>query len=313
MSKKSYTKPALLYTEQIIKLKSRGLIINNTPKALHLLQHLSYYRLSGYWYTLLDHPKKNHRFKIDATFDQAFDLYCFDRELRQLILNQIEKIEVSVRATIAYECSHSWGAFWLSDKNNFKNDSEHKNTILKISKEIDRSKELFLQEYDKKYLEKLPPSWITLEVCSIGSLSWVYRIIKPGKTKREISRKYGLNEKVFETWLHSLVYIRNICAHHSRLWNKKLAIKPEIPKNFKGNWIVNTEITDSRNHSKNSIKNKTYFTICIVQYLLNIINPKNNFKENLDELFDKYPNIDLKAMDYTSNWREETLWSQKKR
>jgi abortive infection bacteriophage resistance protein len=310
MSKKNYNKPPLTYNEQITRLKERGLIIQDEEKALHLLQQLSYYRLSGYWHTLLKEPKSDHHFKENSTFEQSFKLYCFDRELRLLVLNQIEKIEVAVRAIITYECSHSWDSFWLSNNTNFKNDNTYQKNIKKIEAELNRSNELFLKEYKNKYLEKLPPSWITLEVCSFGSLSWIFSILKNGRTKKTIASKFGLNEKVFGSWLHSIVYLRNVCAHHSRLWNKSFSIKAELPKKIRYDWITQMEVVDTRNGSTRSIKDKTYFSLCILQYLLQIINPNNTFKQKIEELFIKYPEIDRAAMGYPIHWEDDALWNK---
>lgn len=308
MSKRSYTKPPLIYVDQLELLKSRGLIVTNDLKALHLLQQLSYYRLSGYWYTLLEEPKTDHIFKEGSTFEQAFKLYCFDRELRLLFLNQIEKIEVAVRAIVAYECSHSWGPFWLNEKTNFRQRGKYYSTLEKIQGEVDRSNELFLKEYKQKYKENLPPSWITLEVCSFGNLSWIFSLIKFGRTKQNIADRFGLNEKVFQSWLHSFVYVRNICAHHSRLWNKNLAIKPELPLKTKGDWINNFTIIDSRTQEKKSIRNKTYFVICMLDYMLQTINPNNSFQEKLEDLFEKYPDVDRYALGYTKDWDSEPMF-----
>jgi len=97
MSKVPYSKPALTYTAQLQQLKERGLLVPNQAKALHLLEAVSYYRLSGYWYPLLA-DKEQHIFKADASFDTAFSIYKFDRELRMLVLRELEKIEVAVRA-----------------------------------------------------------------------------------------------------------------------------------------------------------------------------------------------------------------------
>ena len=308
MSKTNYKKQPLSFQEQLNQLKKRGLIIESDDKALHLLKHLSYYRLSGYWYTLLQEPKKNHIFKPSSTFNQAFNLYCFDRELRLLILNQIEKIEIAVRSIVSYECSKEWGTFWLSEKNNFKNEFRYIKNSERISEEVKRSKEFFLEEYNKKYKEVLPPSWITLEVCSFGSLSTTYSILKSGKTKRNIASNFGLNEKVFESWLHAIIYIRNVCAHHSRLWNKHLAIKPILPNKTNHDWITSFILIDSRTNNKFNIKNRTYFALCMIKYLLETINPNNSFSQKLEELFNKYPLVDRKALGYTDNWQNETFW-----
>lgn len=90
---KIYNKPALTYQEQLERLIDRGLIVENKSKVLHLLENLSYYRISGYLYPLLKENKENHKFKEGSTFESAFQMYCFDRELKQLISGEIEKLK----------------------------------------------------------------------------------------------------------------------------------------------------------------------------------------------------------------------------
>lgn len=315
MTKDTFNKRPLTYQEQINLLKKRGLLVKNEDKALHLLSYLGYYRLSGYWHSLLKEPKSAHHFKKSSTFEQAFEMYCFDRELRSLIANQIEKIEIAIRAIITHECSMKLGTFWLSDPNNFTSninkrtgEKRYHEAINKIKQEFNRSKEPFVLEYKNKYAESLPPSWISFEVCSFGSLSIVYSLLKSSNLKRTISNKFELSDTVFKTWLHSLVYIRNICAHHSRFWNKRLKIQPKSPKKPKQAWIQELHNKDTRTDIEVDIKDRSYFTLSMILYLLKIINPKNTFKEKLEQLFLKYPSIDRKAMGYTQNWESEPLW-----
>lgn len=309
MSKKEYLKPPLSYQAQLEQLDERGLsFVGCEEKALHLLEKLSYYRLSGYWHSLLKDPKKEHEFKTNAHFNTAFELYKFDRELRLLVLNQIEKIEVALRAIIAYECSHSWGIFWLSESVNFKSHTQHTRDLNKIFNEINRSSELFIKQYKKNYLQELPPSWMSLEVCSFGSLSYIYSNMKGGKTKRKISSNFGLKDDVLETWLHTFVYVRNICAHHSRLWNKHLKIKASVPEKVTLDWITVFNIIDTRTGNEKHIKTRVYFVLCMLQYLLQTVNPSNNFKVKLDDLFENYPDVDKFALGFPKEWENEKLW-----
>lgn len=137
MSRKpEYSKPALSYAEQIKRLKERGLLIPNKDKATHLLQNLSYYRLSGYWYPLLREPKSDHQFKEGASFDTAFQLYCFDRELRLLTLKEIEKLEIAVRAKMAYHCSLDFGVHWLIEGKNFVDPVKHARSLSRVANEV---------------------------------------------------------------------------------------------------------------------------------------------------------------------------------
>lgn len=141
MPRVPYTKPALSFQDQLQQLKNRGLVIEDDQKAIFLLENISYYRLSGYWYPLLQEPKSSHVFKSDASFNQAFELYCFDKELRKLVSSELEKIEVAIRAKMIYILAHQFGPFWISDRNLFFNQDKFNNTIDKLKDEYSRSRE----------------------------------------------------------------------------------------------------------------------------------------------------------------------------
>lgn len=239
MNKVPYNKTALSYADQLQQLKIRGLTIENEPKALHLLEVVSYYRMSGYWYPLLA-DKQNHHFKPNATFETAFSIYKFDRELRLLVLRELEKIEVAVRAKMIYVLSHSLGPFWYLDSANFSNPVKHADTLSKIAIEYSRSDEEFAKAFKNKYSDPMPPSWMMLEVSSFGTLSSLYNYLHPTRDKREIAKHFGLADKVFSSWLHSIVYLRNICAHHARLWNREMQIQPMIPRHTYRPFITQT-------------------------------------------------------------------------
>jgi len=265
MSKVSYNKPPLTYSEQLQQLKDRGLFIENTDKALHLLENISYYRLSGYWYPMLAHPKSSHRFKVDSTFNAAFKLYCFDREFRRLILGELEKIEVAIRAKIIYILSENYGAFWFNNPDLFRNEFSFNRTIEKFRKDFADSREDFILRFKEKYNDHLPPSWMMLEITSFGSLSFVYNNLKPGRDKRVIAKYFGLNERTMESWLHTIIYVRNICAHHGRLWNRDYSIAPSIPVSLANTWLaVTTTDHPTKTGSQRNLNNKTYFFLSMI-------------------------------------------------
>ncbi len=188
-----YSKSALTYTGQIEILKLRGLFIEDELKAEHLLKNISYYRLSGYWYPLLAHPKSAHCFKPGATFNNAFNLYCFDRELRQLVLSELEKIEVAVRAQMIYTLSHNHGPFWFNEFSLFSDRNKLKSSRGKMLIEYNRSDEEFVKAFKRKYSELLPQSWMILEISSFGILSNLFNNLKPGRNRREIASYFGLS------------------------------------------------------------------------------------------------------------------------
>lgn len=308
-----YTKPARTYGYQLQQLKNRGLKVKSDQKALHLLEKISYYRLSGYWYPMLDTPKTAHSFKANSTFENAFKLYCFDRELRQMILGELEKIEVSVRALMIYTLSHSSGAFWFNDNSLFQNPGTFANTIRRFTKDFNDSDEEFIKNFKLNYSDNLPPSWMMLEITSFGSLSIVYKNLKQSREKRFIANYYGINESTFQSWLHSIVYIRNVCAHHARLWNRNLGIAPAIPTSPRNPFISITTLPNPvAGQPPVDLNDRTYYVLSIILYLLNTINPKHTFKNKLYDLLEKYPMIDVHAMGFPTGWEDEPIWNWKK-
>ncbi len=307
MTRVPYTKPALSYADQLQQLKKRGLIIENDSKALHLLENVSYYRLSGYWYSMLAEPKTSHNFKLGSTFNNAFGLYCFDKELRKLILGELEKIEIAIRAKMIYVLSQSHGPFWYTNPALFSNKIKHGKTISKIGQEYNRSDEKFIADFKNKYNDPLPPSWMMLETISFGSLSKLYQNLAGTRERRDIAHYFGLNDRTFESWLHSIVYVRNVCAHHSRLWSRVMSITPAIPSTPRFNFLKHTIIHHPTSGLPNN--NRTYYLLSMLLYLLNIIHPKHTFKNKLFRLLKANPIVEVTVLGFPTNWETETLWS----
>ena len=285
------------YSAQLSLLKSRGMTFSDEAKTVYLLEKIGYYRLSGYWYPLLA-DKKKHIFKPNSNFETAFSLYKFDRELRKLISAEIEKIEVAIRAKMAYELSMAYQPFWIEDSSLFTSSRNHSTTLDKINEEYARSNEEFITAFKRKYSNPLPPACIILEVTSFGTLSRLYRNLKPSKAKRDVAKSFNLSDKVFDSWLHSLTCVRNVCAHHARLWNSQIKIQPLSPKKPKDIWLINNAICN----------NRVYYIFSMIIYLLNTVNPKHTFKQKLQNLFLKYPNVDKAAMGFPPDWQNEPLW-----
>lgn len=298
MTKVLYKKPALTYAEQLSQLKERGLIVDDEALFLEILEKKSYYRLSGYWYPLLV-DKTNHIFKEGAKFESAYGMYSFDRDLRQLIIKELEKIEIAVRAKMIYIFSHQFGPFWYTNPGNFKKPHIHSDTIEKIRNEFKRSDAQFIQAFKKKYYNDFPPSWTAFEIISFGAISRLYSNAKPGRSKRLVADYFGLDDRTFSSWLHGLVYVRNVCAHHSRLWNRVLRIQPMVSKSPNYQWLNKPPIPNDR----------TYYILSMIIYLLNSINESNSMIDDFKKLLDFYPNIYTGAMGFPANWENEPLWT----
>jgi len=215
---------------------------------------------------------------------------------RHLIINTSKLL----KAGIAGQETHFHCALKRVSKADTKiiNEAFQKHTLISIASEYDRSDAEFVSAFKDKYSNPLPASWMIMEITSFGSLSMLYKNLKGSKEKREIAHYFGLADTVFQTWLHSIVYLRNVCAHHSRLWNRNMSIQPEMPKTPHKQWLQYTNISTK----------KTYFILCMINYLLQTVNPKNTFKNRFRDMIEDYPNIDVKAMGFPIDWDKESLW-----
>ena len=295
--RRPFSKPALSYNDQIDLLKSRGMVIADEAKAEHLLAYTSYYRMSGYWHPLVDIPKENHQFKPGASFETAFQLYCFDRDLRKLVAGELEKVEIAVRAKMTYHLSHAIAPCWYAEPSAFSNSAVFTQTLGKIVAEYRRSDEEFIQAFKANYVDDHPPSWIMMEVVSFGTISFLYKNIANSYHRRLISKEFGLDENTFESWLHTLVYVRNVCAHHARLWNRVLRITPSIPRRPGKAWLT-----------VQAPNNRVFYLLSMVIYLKSTISPNSRFQDKFRVLTQKYPQIDLTAMGFPNGWECEAIW-----
>jgi len=300
-----YSKPAITISEQIDQLKSRGLEITVEDNAEYVLSNISYYRLAGYWWPM-QADKEQHLFKPNSRFSDVLALYNFDAELRILLFDVIEKIEISLRTKLIYHLSLEFDPWWFQNTNLFHSPPELIKTLSSLEEEIERSKDIFIKEHKKKYKEdpRFPPAWKSLEMTSFGSLSKLYGNLKNNiKSKETIAREFGtINHTFLPSWLQSIAQIRNYCAHHSRLWNKNLPGRPKLFSSPPNAWIDELP----KEHEFQML----YLHLCCMKYLLNTIQPNNSFSEKLNSLLVKYPSIDMNALGMKPNWQESKLWQQ---
>ena len=325
-------KPWLSFEDQLTQLKDRGLAITNDAKALEYLGRVGYYRLSGYWYsfrqrsnlccplpsTVVGKYKKGKTdriilddFKAGASFEKAIDLYVFDKKLRLLVLDAIERIEVALRVDIshllgrteacAYYKANAFHSTFSEDIDPKTGITKHHDWLSRQAKLINRSKEGFIKHNKDKY--GLPiPIWVACEVWDFGTLSNLYGGLKEAD-QEEISTKYGIaNGRVFATWLRCLNYLRNVSAHHSRLWNRNMSVQPKKPN-------TGEAPTFAAAWDDNHVQARTFLLLCIAQHLLNRINPTSSWWARVKEHLHTFPDIEslelnLKGMGVIEGWHE---------
>jgi abortive infection bacteriophage resistance protein len=307
MPKIPYTKNPRDFEGQLQLLVERGLTIENKEKAKRILSNISYNRLSNYWYPLLKEPKEDELFEEGASFEKIFQWYKFDSELRVLVFHAIEQIEISLRTQVIYHLSNkSNSGFWYIDFENFDSYPKFLTFQNSICKGVQETKQFFITKYTKKYTQYMPPAWKSFELISFRVLISAYKNLKSNNDKIAISEHFLLHHTVFISWLETLVYIRNICAHHSRLWNIVLTIKPMWLKSPKSDWVKKWVNTTEQNEQHNL---KIYAILCMLVYLLNLINPYHQFKKQLKSLIYTYNEyVDISDMGFPEDWKQENLW-----
>lgn len=291
---KSYTNPANL----VQLMENRGLIIEDKSKAENYIRRIGYYRFSAYLHPLLTTPKNRHIFKYGSSFSQALMMYRFDRQLRVAMFNQIEKIEVAVRSAIANIMTKETGnPFWMTNPEYYTSLTTYRGSIQKVDVEYNKSREDFIKHFKSTYEDPYPPSWMLVEIISLGTLTRIYQSIKSNKIRKKIAQEFDLQIPVFESWMTIITVARNNCGHHARVWNRTFALRALTMRKNKRPWI--TQDVNMK---------KVYFSLCVIKYFINVIVPNNDMTAKLTALFADYPEIDITAMGFPKNWQQEPLW-----
>jgi abortive infection bacteriophage resistance protein len=282
--KSNKVKKPTTFKEQVELLKRRNLIIEEEKEAIGILKRINYYRLSAYMLTY----KNDDTFNGKVSIKDIYNLYEFDKKLRNLFLAVLETIEISFRTHIAYLIAHKYGAVGYKDYKNFKNKEYHEKILKSLQEEIDRSNELFVEHYKNKY-EGVFPIWVAVELISFGQLSKLYSNLEDEDQDNIAKEYYGTKGRFVRTWLYSLSTFRNICAHYGRIYNRKLVITPKLFSKDK----------------KRGIKNNTVFAIIfVIGRLLKDVDEWTSFVTNLAALIEQYVIVDLECLGFPENWEE---------
>lgn len=293
-----YRKPATTYVEQIDRLKSRGMTVADEQAAAFYLQHIGYYRLSAYRLPF-ESEHVTHQFHAGTTFENVLRLYNFDRELRLLVLDAIERIEVSVRAQWAHQLGHAYGAHAHLNPALAKQYVHWESNLEALRKEIDRSEEDFIKHLSKNYSDEFPPIWACCEVMSLGLLSRWYSNLSSQPMRTKIAAVFNLDHGVFQSWLHHLSVVRNLSAHHARLWNRQFdRVLPQAPKNKPA--ILKDDFVSSRG---------IYNTLLIMIYIMNLIAPNHRWGARLIDLLERHEELLVRHMNFPDGWKKRAIWN----
>ena len=288
------------------------MLFNNESKAAETLKNISYYRLKGYWWDMQS-DYTLHTFKPNIYFEDVVARYNFDRELRLILFDAIERIEIALRTKMIYHLSISYGGLWYSNPALFEPTTNtlpngtvktiHQNTLDELQKEFNRSQEIFIKDHRNRYPNQDADAWKTLEIASMGTLSKLYKNLKLQLPEKAIiAKEMGFNlHSELSSWLESTTYIRNIIAHHSRLWSRNMVKRPtDNLRNPIGLWFANSLLPVQ--------SKKPFLIISSLIYMCNMIDSNNPIKKNIIELFNSKSNISIYKLGFLNNWQNEPLW-----
>jgi abortive infection bacteriophage resistance protein len=298
-----YAKPPLALDQQIALLKERGLCVPDEAVARHWLLHVNYYRLRAYWLPLEDaaaHPQ--HRFIAGTSFDQVVAAYEFDRELRLLLLDAVERIETSVRTQWAYQLAMRHGAFAHEESGLYRDVARHAKRLAMLEAEYRNSDETFAAHHRQRYPSlRLPPLWVACELLTLGQLSRWIADLRAASDRQAMADAYALDETVFTSFLHRLSIIRNLSAHHGRLWNRGFNVRMKLPRKKPAT------VAEAMNVAE---PDRLYNALVLMAHALRQVSPGTHWPQRLRGLVARAPQPPERAMGFPAGWAGLAFWSE---
>lgn len=314
-----YVKPALGAAELVDRLIAQGLVIADTERAIRYISRVGYFRLSPYAIPFRD-PSGERRFDAGTEFDDVLQFYVLDRQLRMVTLDALERVEVAVRAAVTDEMSRQHGPHWYVASEHFVSSGAHGQLIARVrersNEQLSRREEgrasrltypSALEHYLTTYgTPELPPSWLVLEQCTIGELANLYRNLSDRAARQRIATSLGANEMLLTSWLPAYRRVRNICAHHGRLWNVGLGVYPKIPTSTRIRWpAAEGSVTPSGNK-------RLYPVLASLRSLLATISPGSAWPERLADLVEGAPPVFARGIGCPAGWTTDQFWRSAK-
>ena len=293
-------KPATTHIEQLRILRTRGLAIPDGAFALHCLEHHNYYRLSAYRFPITAKGNPD-QFLPPANFSTLWELYEFDRKLRQLVSEALNRMEISVRTRWACVLATAHGAQAFEDAGLFRNARRHADCLAKLDEELRRSDETFVKHYRDKYHMPRPPIWVVCEIMSFGTFSRLFAATGPEHLRKDIARTYKLFPEVLKSFLEHAVHIRNLCAHHCRLWNRRFTVSMMLPASQP------KQIMDSFHPAEDR---RIYNTLVLLGHMMDVISPGHTWTQRLVKLMEDAHFPVETEMGFPDDWRSRSAWKK---
>jgi abortive infection bacteriophage resistance protein len=306
-----YDKPALTSQQHVVQWQERGLHVPDINQACHYLDVISYYRLSAYSLPL-QQGNTDHHFRPGTTFEQLLDHYIFDRELRLLLLDAIERIEVALRACMTNVLATNHGSHAYLDASIFDTRYRHDWLLQQVQKKCDDSHtESFIAHYRSKYsTPELPPVWMVMEILTFKEVSLLFSNLRLRSDKQAISRYWNIPDTLLRSWFRALSDLPNHCAHYSRVWNREFGSRPQRPRRPLPDWPSLTPVVVNSKYGEQQIdpSGRLYMMLVVIEYLLRRINPESDWHVRLYALLERHPGVSRGHMGIPEDWSSQSFW-----
>jgi len=301
-----FNKPSLSIPEHIDQWLKRGLLIPDRSRAERYLSVISYYRLSAYSLPFQT-GNPDHQFKAACKFEDILGLYVFDRQLRLLILDAIERIEVALRTRMTNVLATHHGPHAYLDPDVFDTRYDHPWLLDQVRRKCDDSQaETFIKHYRAKYTDPaLPPIWMVMEILTFKEVSVLFSFLRIREDKQAIAEFWDLPDTVLRSWFRALSDLRNVCAHHSRTWNREFGSRPLMPRRLPARWpdlarpLADPRIDPTR---------RLYYLLVVIETLLRKINPGSTWHKRLHALLECHLSVSRAHMGMPNNWAGDPFW-----
>lgn len=287
-------------------LISRGLIADRET-TIHLLDSIGYYRLTGYLIPF--RMPDNDNYIPGSTLDAIWGIYTFDRHLRLMAMDALARIEIAVRALIVkhYTAWNNDPFAYIQPSNLPKlTPNQHSALLSHIADSIHKAKD----DADIKHLlhkhgiTDYPPVWIMMEHVPMGSVTFFYEGL-PDDVQEAIADLLFVRPSVFIAFLMTLKNARNICAHHSRFWNRHM--KARISKRLGSNTRL-AQFVECLERQPGFTYTTTFTVLSLCAYCMGIIRPESKWKERCRDLLKTATLFILRGMGAPSDWESLALW-----
>lgn len=303
-----YQKPATSVDEQIALLKGRGMVWRDEALVRRWLVTVGYYRLSAYWLPYEIAPPagqtRSKRFAPGIEFEAIVDIYTFDRQLRLLVMEAIERIEIALRASWTHRLSLAHGAHAHMEPTLFGSGWSHARRVAALADRVPQSNEVFITHYRDKYkVPYMPPLWAVTELMTFGELSQWVSATSHLSIGSAVAKDLGLpTRETLEGVIQALSYVRNICAHHGRLWNRRLVKRIPNIKRF------GRDLSISIDGDQAQPDNQMYNILVVLMCLMVHQSPDTTFPTRVKTLALSRSNEQRQAMGFPRTWATRPVW-----